>query len=79
MAKECVINKPELLTDTTVVNDVMRIVTDYSNNNRRLISKQIDSKGESKESEYDGKEKERNDEQEMKTGEITTETTNQIF
>ena len=59
MAKDCVINKPELLTDATVVNDVMRIVTDYSNNNRRLISKQIDSKGESKESEYDGKEKEK--------------------
>jgi hypothetical protein len=49
LAKDCVINKPELVTDATVVNDVMRIVTDYSNNNRRLISKQIDSKGESKE------------------------------
>jgi hypothetical protein len=48
LAKDCVINKPELLTDATVVNDVMRIVTDYSNNNRRLISKQIDSKGDLK-------------------------------
>jgi hypothetical protein len=48
LAKDCVINKPELVTDATVVNDVMRIVTDYSNNNRRLISKQIDSKGDLK-------------------------------
>jgi hypothetical protein len=48
LAKDCVINKPELVTDATVVNDVIRIVTDYSNNNRRLISKQIDSKGDLK-------------------------------
>ena len=36
--------KPDLLTNATVVDDAIRIVSDY-NNNRRLLSKKEGNKG----------------------------------
>ena len=33
LARDCVINKLDLLTNATVVNDAMKFVTSYSNNN----------------------------------------------
>jgi len=45
LARDCVINKLDLLTNATVVNDAMKLVTDYSNNNnnKKLISKEEDN------------------------------------
>jgi hypothetical protein len=43
----------ELVTNATVVGDTMKFVSDYSNNNKRLISRKENSSEESKEPDYD--------------------------
>jgi hypothetical protein len=48
--------KLDLLTNATVVDDAMRFVSDYSNYNKRLISKREDYNQEHKEQDYDDKE-----------------------
>ena len=35
LARDCVINKIDLLTNASVVNDAMRFISDYSDNNTR--------------------------------------------
>jgi hypothetical protein len=81
LAKECYSMKLELLTNATIVNDAMRFVSEHNNNNKRLISKQENSE-ESKEPDYEednNSDKQGEEKQEEETGEISTETINQVF
>jgi hypothetical protein len=78
--------KLDLLTNAIVVNDAMKFVSDYfNNNNKRLISKKVNN-GESKEPDYDEKDspyKQEEELQEKNIGETnqlsTAATTNQVF
>ena len=89
LARDCVINKMELLTNATVVDDAIRFVSEHTANNNKeklISSKEKDSyRQESKEQqpEYSNKDSELKEEQEKETGEITTTettvTTNQVF
>ena len=79
LAKECVINKMELLTNAGVVDDAMKFVSEYSNK----ISKKENSSEEFKEPDYDDEDTELEEEQieqkqEEETGEIAT-TINHVF
>jgi hypothetical protein len=82
--------KLDLLTNATVVNDAMKFVSDYSNNNSRNLSYKKGSSQESKEGpDYDDKEdwdKQGEEKQEEATGESNKEqeleqkiTINQVF
>jgi hypothetical protein len=81
LAKECYSMKLDLLTNATVVNDAMKFVS--SNNNKESVSKEEDSSSsqESKEQEpdYDKDKDQLEEKQEEETGEISTETINQVF
>jgi hypothetical protein len=73
--------KLNLLTDATEVDDAMRFVSEYSNNNsKNLISNEEDNSEECKEPDYEEKNSDRlgEDKQEEETAEITS-TTNTVF
>ena len=76
LAKECVINKLDLLTNATVVDDAMRFVSDRTKEKRKPSGDSTsneDDKQQPKEQDYNIKSEKK---QEKETGEITT---NQIF
>ena len=78
LAKECLINKLDLLTNATVVDDAIRF-TKQSQDKIIIMSKEEeqDDGKESKEPDYYDEDKEQlEEEQERETGEITT---NQTF
>jgi predicted transcriptional regulator len=78
LAKECVINKLDLLTNATVVNDAIRF-TKQSQDKIIMSKEEEQDDNESKEPDYHDEDKEQlEEEQERETGEITT-TTNQVF
>jgi ribonuclease HI len=75
LAKECVINKMELLTDAAVVNDAITFVVEGK---EKLKSKQEDSK-ESEEPDYNKREEKQKEETGERTKEFERQTTNRIF
>jgi DNA-binding CsgD family transcriptional regulator len=83
LAKECYSMKLDLLTNATVVNDAVRFVS--SNNNKKSVSNEEEDKSSSQESkeqesDYDEDKDDQLEEiQEEETGEIATETINQVF
>jgi hypothetical protein len=79
LAKECVINKLDLLTNVTVVNDAIRFVSQKSEEKlKSFSSSNQDSKEESGESDYD-EHKQGEEEEEDGIGEMTISTTKEIF
>jgi hypothetical protein len=79
LAKECYSMKLDLLTNATVVNDAMKFVSEYSNNNtKEFLSKEENGTQESKEYAYDQKGLDKQERQEEKIEEILS-TTNQVF
>jgi DNA-binding CsgD family transcriptional regulator len=83
LAKECYSMKLDLLTNATVVNDAMKLVSEHSSNKRLIsneenyqVSKELDYNEDSELEEEREKETE-----EIMTGETTTTTTttNQVF
>jgi predicted transcriptional regulator len=85
LAKECYSMKLELLTNATVVDDVMRFVSDKSKENLKKLPKQEEERDsneqQSKEEQpdYDEDQDQLEEKQEEETGEISTETVNQVF
>jgi predicted transcriptional regulator len=79
LAKECYSMKLDLLTNATVVDDAIRFVSEKSNENLKSSANDNNEydKEESSEPDYDEDKDQLEEEQEEKTGEITT--TNQIF
>lgn len=79
LAKDCVINKLELLTNATVVNDAMRFA--HNSKDKLKGTKEQDSQN-SKEPDYHDKgssDKQAEEKQEEEIGEISTETINHVF
>jgi Sigma-70, region 4 len=88
LAKECYSMKLELLTNATVVNDAMKFVSDESKENLKKLPKKLPNKEERDSNEQQSKEEQPDydedkdqleEEQEEETGEISTETINQVF
>jgi hypothetical protein len=78
LAKECYSMKMDLLTNATVVDDAIGLVSEKSKNKEKLKSATNDSehdKEESNEPDYDDEER-LDKEQEQQTGQITT---NEVF
>ena len=78
LAKECVINKLELLTNATVVDDAIRFVSEHQQQSKGMklkMSIEEDDKG-SKEPNYN---EYKQGEEEDGTGEMTISTTNEVF
>jgi hypothetical protein len=75
--------KLDLLTNATVVDDAMKFVSDYNNNNKRLLSKaeEYTNKEQSIEErpDYDDKDSKLEEETQEIMKEPTTTTTNQVF
>ena len=70
LAKECVINKLDLLTNATVVEDAMKFV---ENSKEELMSKEeVNVDNESKQPDYDQELKQK---EEKESGELATTTT----
>jgi hypothetical protein len=74
LAKDCYSMKLDLLTNATVVDDAIRFVADKQKSNKELTMSTTSDEQNNKESKDEGEEK-----QEKKTGEIQTETMNQVF
>jgi DNA-binding CsgD family transcriptional regulator len=85
LAKECYSMKLDLLTNATVVNDAMKFVSDKSKENLKKLPKQEEERDsneqQSKEEQpdYDEDQDQLEEKQEEETGEISTETVNQVF
>jgi hypothetical protein len=80
LAKECYSMKLDLLTNATVVNNAMRFVSQKSKENLKSSYNKEEEEEESKEPDYNEEDKEQLEEkEEEETGEIMTETLNQVF
>jgi DNA-binding CsgD family transcriptional regulator len=85
LAKECYSMKLDLLTNVTVVDDAMKFVSDYNNNNNKkpISKKEANEKESEEQSEYNIEDKELEDGQEeireKATTTTTTTTINQVF
>jgi predicted transcriptional regulator len=80
LAKECYSMKLDLLTNTTVVDDAIKFVSQKSQDKEAI--KSASGKGdeeESNEPDYDGGEDQLEEKQEDETVELTSVTTNQVF
>ena len=75
--------KLDLLTNATVVDDAMKFVSDYNNNNKRLLSKaeEYTNKEQSIEErpDYDDKDSKLEEETQEIMKELTRTPTNQVF
>ncbi|MFL6470788.1 MAG: hypothetical protein ACJ71H_08050 [Nitrososphaeraceae archaeon] len=81
LAKECYSMKLDLLTNATVVDDVIMFVSSNKPKYKLKSSSENSDQNneESKEPDYDEDEDQPEEEQEQETGETTFATTNQIF
>lgn len=78
LAKECYSMKLELLTNASVVDDAIRLVSQKSEENIKSSANSNEDEKESKEPDYNEDEDQIEEEQEDQTGKITA-TTNQVF
>jgi hypothetical protein len=78
LAKDCYSMKLDLLTNATVVDDAIRLVSQKSEENIKSSTNSNEDEKESKEPDYNEDEDQIEEEQEDQTGKITA-TTNQVF
>ena len=78
LAKDCYSMKLDLLTNATVVDDAIRLVSQKSEENIKSSTNSNEEEKESKEPDYNEDEDQIEEEQEDQTGKITA-TTNQVF
>jgi Trp operon repressor len=81
LAKECYSMKLELLTNATVVNDAMKFVSQKSKDKSKSSANdnEQDIEESKNEPDYDEDKDQLEEKQEEETGEISTETVNQVF